>query len=141
MRLSIHPLVFFVGSLLLCAVWLALRPAPPVRPPIATLPPRVAAPARPKPTTVELAPEILKRYTGPYRVDASTNVLLELNDGRLFAKVLGTDQRYELLATSDTTFYVPDADSDVEFTVDGTGRSQSFVVRFATGTITAQRLR
>jgi hypothetical protein len=82
----------------------------------------------------------LQRYVGSYRVDASTSVVIERDGGRLYAEATGTP-RLELLATSETTFFVPQVDADLEFTIDGGGHTESFVVRFATGTVAAQRVR
>jgi hypothetical protein len=140
MRFDIHPLVFFVGSLLLCATWLALRPAPP--PPItpgAAFTARAAAHARER-KTIELAPEILSRYVGSYRLDESIEIAIVLDGGRLFAVAEATP-RYELEPTAEKEFYVSDLDADVAFDVDSTGRAASFTAKLPTGTITAKRAR
>lgn len=140
MKLEIHPLVFFVGSLLLCAAWLALRPVPP--PPItpgAAFAARAAAHARER-KTIELAPEILSRYVGSYRLDETIAIAIELDAGHLFAVAEGTP-RYELKPTSEKEFYVVDLDADVAFDVDAAGRAVSFGAKLPTGTITAKRAR
>ena len=140
MRLEIHPLVFLVGSLLLCATWLALRPTPP--PPVtsgAAFAARAAAHARER-KTIELAPEVLSRYVGSYRIDESIAVSIELDAGRLFAIAEGMP-RYELEPTSEKEFYVADLDADVAFDVDAAGRAVSFAAKVPTGTINAKRAR
>jgi hypothetical protein len=139
-RLGIHPLVFLIGSLLLSVAWLALRPAPPApgtRYTVASSP-RRAAPARER-KTIELPPEIMKRYAGSYELDG-VDVAIELDAGRLYARAAGTP-RYELHAISETSFFTQEIDSDIQFRVDASGRAQSFVARFPTGTIEAQRVR
>lgn len=140
MRLEIHPLVFLIGSLLLCATWLALRPAPPA--PItqaAAFAARAVAHAR-EHKTIELPADVLSRYVGSYRLDESIAVAIELDAGRLFAIAEGTP-RYELRPTSEKEFYLPDLDADVEFEVDSAGRAVSFAAKLPTGTITAKRAR
>jgi hypothetical protein len=139
-RLEIHPLVFLIGSLLLCVAWLSLRPAPPA--PVtsaAALPARVAAHAR-EHKTIELSPEVLSRYVGSYRIDETIEVAIELDAGRLFVVAQETP-RYELKPTSAKEFYVPDLDADVAFEVDASGRALSFAASLPTGTITAKRAR
>jgi len=140
MRSSIHPLLFLVGSLLLSATWLALRSPPPS--------PSVAAfgSARPAPRprterkTIELGPEILNRYVGSYRLEAGPDVAIELDGGRLLAQAEGTP-RYELRATAETEFYVPELDADLKFDVDAAGRAVGFEARMPTATLTAKRQR
>jgi hypothetical protein len=139
-RLEIHPLVFLIGSLLLCAAWLSLRPAPPA--PVtsaAALASRVAAHSR-EHKTIELSPEVLSRYVGSYRIDESIDVAIELDAGRLFAVARETP-RYELKPTSEREFYLPDLDADVVFEVDASGRAVGFAASLPTGTITAKRVR
>jgi protein ImuB len=80
-------------------------PAPP--PPIspgAAFAARAAAHARER-KTVELAPEILSRYVGSYRLDESIEIAIVLDAGRLFAVAEATP-RYELKPTAEKEFYV-----------------------------------
>ena len=140
MRLEIHPLVFFFGSLLLCAIWLSLRPAPPLPlTPGAAFAARVQAHARER-KTIELAPEVLSRYVGSYRLDGTIEIAIEVDAGHLFAVAEATP-RYELKPTSEKEFYVADLDADVAFDVDAAGRAASFTAKLPTGTITAKRAR
>jgi hypothetical protein len=139
-RLEIHPLVFFVGSLLLCATWLSLRPAPPA--PItsaAAFAAKAAAHVHER-KTIELSTDVLSRYVGSYRLDESIEVAIELDAGGLFAIAQGTP-RYELRPTSEKEFYLPDLDADVVFEVDPAGRAVSFAAKLPTGTIIAKRAR
>ena len=138
MRVGIHPLVFLIGSLLLCAAWLALRPAPPA--PItsaAAFAARAAVHASER-KTIDLPADILNRYVGSYRIDESIEVAIELDAGRLFAVVQGTP-RYELKPASEKEFYLPDLDADIAFDVDPAGRVHGFAAKLPTGTITATR--
>ena len=140
MRHENHPLVFLVGSLLLCATWLSLRPAPPA--PVtsaAAFAARAQAHARER-KTIELAPDVLRRYVGSYWIDESIGVSIELDAGNLFAKAEGMP-RYELKPTSEKEFYVADLDADIAFDVDAAGRAVSFAAKLPTGTITAKRAR
>jgi hypothetical protein len=139
-RLEIHPLVFLVGSLLLCAAWLSLRPAPP--PPVtsaAAFAARIAAHTR-EHKSIEVSSEVLSRYVGSYRIDEGIEVAIELDAGHLFAVTQGAP-RYELKPTSEKEFYLPDLDADVAFAVDASGRAVSFAASLPTGTITAKRAR
>lgn len=140
MRLEIHPLVFLIGSLLLCATWLSLRPAPPA--PVtsaAAFAARVAAHVRER-KTIELPADVLSRYVGSYRIDEGIEVAIELEAGHLFALSQGAP-RYELRPTSEKEFYVPELDADVAFDLDDAGRAASFAAHLPTGTITAKRAR
>ena len=140
MRLGIHPFVFLIGSLLICAAWLSLRPVPSTpATPGKTSSVRSAMPARVR-ETIEVPPAVLQRYVGTYQIDASIDVTIELDAGHLFAQAPGTP-RYALHATSARTFFTQEIDSDIEFKVDAAGRAKSFDARFATGTITAERVR
>jgi uncharacterized protein DUF3471 len=134
-RLEIHPLAFLVGSLLLCATWLALRPTPP--PPI-VLATRAAHVRERK--TIELPADVLSRYVGSYLLDQTVEIKMELDGSRLFAISEGTP-RYELKPTSEKEFYLPDLDTDVAFEVDANERVVGFSAKLPMGTITAKRTR
>src|SRR5262245_17181090 len=140
MRSSIPPLGFLVGSVLLSATWLALQPPPPAPSAAAFGTARSAPRPRVERKTIELGPEILRRYVGSYRLDAGPDVAIELDGGRLFAQAEGTP-RYELRATTETEFYLPELDADLEFDVDAAGRAMGFTARLPTATLTAKRAR
>ena len=140
MRVGIHPLAFLIGSLLLCTIWLSLRPAPP--PPLtpgAVLAAKAAAHARER-KTIALAPEVLSRYVGAYAIDDGIEVAIQLDAGRLFAIAPGTP-RFELQPTAEKEFYVAELDADIAFDVDSSERVLSFAAKLPTGTITAKRAR
>jgi hypothetical protein len=139
MRVGIHPLAFLIGSLLLCIVWLSLRPTPP-RPltPGAAFVAKAAAHARER-KTIELAREVLSRYAGAYLIEG-IEIAIQLDAGRLFVVAPGTP-RFELQPTADKDFYVAELDADIAFDVDSAGRVLSFAAKLPTGTITAKRAR
>ena len=142
MSSSLPPLGFLVGSLLLSATWLALRPPAPHATPSVTGfgTARPAPRARIERKTIELDAELLRRYVGSYRLDSGPDVAIELDGSRLFAQAEGTP-RYELRATGDTEFYVPELDADLSFELDGTGHAVGFAARMPTATMTAKRTR
>ena len=142
MRLSIHPLVFLLGSLFLSATWLVLRPPMPA--PATAVAAFGATHPAPRPRverkTIELGPDVLQHYVGSYRLDAGPDVAIELDGARLFAEAEGTP-RYELRPTAETEFYVPELDADLKFELDGAGRATSFTARMPTAAMTARRTR
>ncbi len=101
---------------------------------------RAASRPRVERKTIELDTELLRRYAGSYRLDVGMDVALEIDGGKLFAAGAGAP-RYELRATSETEFYIPDLDADLAFDVEGAGRAVGFTARLPTGTITARRTR
>jgi hypothetical protein len=141
-RASIHPLVFLLGSLLLSVTWLVLREPPPAAEPKVTAFGTTRSAPRPhvERKTVELDPEVLRRYIGSYRVDLGLNVALEIEGGKLLARSEGAPP-YELRATSETEFYIPELDADLAFDVEGVGHAVGFTAHLPTGTITAKRTR
>jgi uncharacterized protein DUF3471 len=142
LRPAVHPLAFLIGSLLLSVTWLVLRePPPPAAPKVTAFgTARPAARPRVERKTVELDPEILRRYVGSYRLDVGMDVALDLDGGKLFAAGTGAP-RYELLATSETEFYIPELDADLAFDIEGAGHAVGFSVRLPTGTLAAKRTR
>src|SRR5689334_14646125 len=119
MRLAIHPSVFLGGAIALCTLWLWLRPAPP---PDATAPPTAGGaprPARAERPSITLNVATLERYVGKYEGRASFTVELTLKNGHLFAQSPGVTVPFEMLATSETEFFLKDAGVDVKFRVEG----------------------
>jgi len=141
-RAAIHPLVFLLGSLLLSVTWLVLREPPPAAEPKSTAFGTARPAQRPhvERKTIELDPEILRRYVGSYRVDLGLDVALEIEGGKLFARSEGAPP-YQLRATSETAFYIPELDADLAFDRDDAGRAVGFTVSLPTGTLTAKRTR
>jgi hypothetical protein len=137
MKPSIHPAVFFGGALLLCVAWLWLRPAPPLQS-LAT--PGVVRPAGPPRAPVGVAAAVLARYAGSYELDSTTTVTISVEDRRLFAQASGSPL-LELLAASDTEFFLKDSDVELTFEVDAQGNAEGFIVRLPNGDLTAERVR
>lgn len=140
MRLAIHPSVFLGGAIVLCALWLWLRPALP--PPEATAP---TARATPRPALVErpsitLDAATLERYVGKYEGRANLTVDLTLKNGHLFAQSPGLLVPFEMLATSETEFFLKGADVDVTFRVEG-GVVKGFVAKTELGVLVVDRVR
>ena len=136
MRPSIHPAVFFGGALLLCVVWLWLRPAPPLQ---SLAPQGLLLPAGPPRAPVGLAAAVLARYAGTYDLN-STSVTVRVEDRRLFAQVSGSPL-LELFAASDTEFFLKDGNVEVTFELDEQGAVEGFVVHLPSGDLTAERVR
>ena len=141
MRSSIHPLVFLLGSLLLSVTWLALREPPPAAQPTLSAFGTTRPAQRPhvEHKTIELDPEILRRYVGSYRLDLGLDVALAIEGDKLLARSEGAPP-YELRATSETEFYIPELDADLAFDVEG-ARAVGFTAHLPTGTFTAKRTR
>jgi hypothetical protein len=139
MRLAIHPSVFLGGAIVLCALWLWLRPTLP--PPAATVP---AAARTPRPAPVErpsinLDAATLERYVGKYEGRANFTVELILKDGHLFAQSPGVMVPFEMLATSETKFFLKGIDVDVTFRVED-GVVKGFVASTEFGVVVVDRV-
>ena len=140
MRLAIHPAVFLGGAIVLCALWLWLRPALP--------PPEVRAPTArgaPRPTPVErpsitLDAATLERYVGKYAGRENFTVDLTLKNGHLFAESPGVMVPFEMLATSETKFFLKGIDIDITFRVEG-GVVKGFTANTEFGLIAMDRAR
>jgi hypothetical protein len=112
--------VFLGGAVVLCALWLALRP--PLPPPdtvaIASGPPRPARAAR---SSVKLDAATLERYVGKYEGRQDFTVELTLKNGRLLVESPGLTVPFEMLATSETEFFLSaggiDPGVDIKFRV------------------------
>lgn len=137
MRHAIHPAVFLGGVILICASWLWF--GPPVT--LSVSPPRSAS--RPVPVeraSIRLDTAVLERYVGRYRGRADFTVDITLKDGRLFAQATGTIP-FELLATSETEFFLKGAGFDVTFRLDRDGGVRGFAVDTDLGIIEVERVR
>jgi hypothetical protein len=137
MKPRIHSAAFFSGSLLLCVVWLWLRPAPPLQS-LAT--PEMTHPAGPPRARVALAAAVLARYAGSYELDSAMSVTMSVEDGRLFAQADGSPL-LELFAASATEFFLKDSAVELAFELDAHGSVEGFVVRLPNGNLTAERVR
>jgi len=117
MRLAIHPALFLGGAIVLSALWLWLRPP---LPPPETVPVVKSAP-RPAPVeraSIELAPATLERYVGKYQGRQDFVVELTLKNGHLFAASPGVMVPFEMLATSETEFFLKGTGFDLTFRVE-----------------------
>ena len=83
--------------------------------------------AAPVPDEIELPVEILQRYVGRYEFQGGLAITVRLEDGRLMAQVEG-DVAVEMHPLSDTRFRLPDAESEVEFTLGEEGRVTGFTM-------------
>jgi hypothetical protein len=124
----------------LCALWLWLRPALP--PPEATVP---ATRATPRPVPVErpsitLDAATLERYVGKYEGRENFTVDLTLKNGHLFAQSPGIMAPLEMLATSETKFFLKGIDVDVTFRVED-GVVKGFAAKTELGLIVVDRVR
>jgi hypothetical protein len=139
MRLAIHPSMLLGGAILLCSVWLWFRPA---LPPVATTPtvrgnPR---PARVEPPSITLDAATLERYAGTYEGRAGFTVELTLKDGRLFAQSPGVMVPFEVLAKSETEFFLKGIPVELEFRIDD-GVVEGFVANTGYGVLIVDRVR
>ncbi len=139
MRLAIHPSVLLGGAIVLCSVWLWLRPEVP---PVATTPtargnPR---PARVEPASITLDTATLERYVGKYEGRANFTVELRLDKGRLFAQAPGVMVPFEMLATSETEFFLKGMPVELKFRVED-GIVEGFVANTEFGVMIVDRVR
>jgi hypothetical protein len=79
-----------------------------------------AAPALP-PGVITVAQDVLARYVGRYRLTEEVEVIITLEDGRLFGALTGRP-RHELFATSPTDFFANDVEAQVSFEPGPDGR-------------------
>jgi hypothetical protein len=110
--------VFLGSAIVACALWLWLRP--PLPPPEA-IPVVRSAPPRPVPVdpkSIELEPAALERYVGKYEGRQSFVVELAMKNGHLFASSPGVMVPSEMLATSETDFFLKGMGVQLKFRVD-----------------------
>jgi hypothetical protein len=145
MRIKINPAAFLGGALVLCAVWLWLRAAPP---PIETLATQrsSARPARVERASITLDPAVLERYVGRYEGRANFTAEISLDKGRLFVQSPGVLAPFELRATSETQFFLrapngTDAGVDVKFQIGRGGVVEGFVADTEYGPLEVDRVR
>jgi hypothetical protein len=136
-----HPAVFLGAVILLCAVWLW------VRPPVSAI--ETVARGRPRPAivvpkSIVLDTAILERYAGKYEGRGGFTVDLTLKDGKLFAQSAGTSY-FELRATSETEFFlmgpIAPAGVDVEFDIARDGTVRGFAAATEYGLVEVKRVR
>jgi hypothetical protein len=137
-----HPAVFLGAVILVCAVWLSVRP--PVSA-VETVGRRPARPALVAPASIELDTAILERYVGKYEGRGGYAVDLSLKNGKLLVHAGAVP--YELRATSETEFFlmvpgtVTPPGVDVEFDVARDGTVRGFEANTEFGVIEVKRIR
>jgi hypothetical protein len=85
---------------------------------MASTPRSGSRPVRVERPSITLDPATLERYVGKYEGRANFTVDLSLDKGRLFAQSPGVLVPFELLATSETEFFLKGADVEVKFRID-----------------------
>jgi hypothetical protein len=138
MRLAIHPSVFLGGAVVLCALWLWLRP--PLPDAIAPTPSSAPRQARVERSSISLDAATLERYVGTYEGRQNFTVELTLNNGHLFAQSPDVTVPFEMLATSETEFFLKDAGVDVEFRIEN-GVVKGFAANTEFGVVLMERVR
>jgi hypothetical protein len=81
----------------------------------------------PPPKPVHLSPALLDRYVGTYQVPGLGALYVTREDTTLWAQPAGQD-RVQLLPTSETEFYVVEADAQVTFQQDASGNITGLVI-------------
>ena len=138
MRQTFHPAIFLGTVVLLCTAWISARPPVPFVPTFARGgAPRPALVAR---ASITLDTAILERYAGQYEGRGGFTVDLTLRDGKLLGLAQGTVP-FELVATSETAFFIKSMGYDVEFDVAGDGTVRGFAASTEYGLIEVKRVR
>ena len=79
-----------------------------------------------KPITLPAA--VLERYAGQYGMDGGPVLVIAVEGGKLTGK-LGKQPPFDMLAESETQFFVKGVDADVEFQKDATGAISSVALK------------
>jgi hypothetical protein len=123
MRAAIHPAVFLSAAIVLCALWLWLEP---VQPPFENMTTTRRDPRTPR-ESIKLDAAILERYAGHYEGRADFVADLSVKDGRLYIASPSIGAPWEMLATSEDTFFLKESpDIDVKFRIDRRGNVTGF---------------
>lgn len=91
-------------------------------------------------TEIEVAPGVLEAYVGTYRLDAETELVVTLEEGRLFVEPTGQG-RYPLFAESESDFFLRVANVQITFTKDATGAVDGLVLHQGGRDRPAERIR
>lgn len=92
-----------------------------------------------KRTVVEVAPEILRRYCGDYKVNENLNLTISLEKGQMFAQATG-QQKVELFPESETEFFLKVANAQVTFELDEKGAVTGLILHQGGQDIRAERV-
>lgn len=90
--------------------------------------------------TVSIPMDVLESYVGRYALQPGMVVDVTLDDGRLFAEATG-QPRFELVPTSQTRFYIPDAEAQITFVRSNDGSAESLRLRLGGRDTTAPRIK
>lgn len=91
-------------------------------------------------TEIEVAPEVLEAYVGTYRLDDETELVVTLEEGRLFVEPPG-QRRYPLFAESESEFFLRAANVQITFTKDPAGAVDGLVLHQGGRDRPAERIR
>ncbi|MBT8489384.1 MAG: serine hydrolase [Gemmatimonadetes bacterium] len=89
---------------------------------------------------VDVAPEVLERYVGVYRLAPGMEAQVELQDGRLRTQLTGQPW-VDLFPASETLFFIRVVAAELDFQVDETGGVTRFILRQNGQTIPAEKIR
>jgi hypothetical protein len=78
---------------------------------------------------MEVDEEILKNYVGEYEFEPGSSSFVTLEEGTLFGRPSGEEEKFQLFAESDTSFFLKIADAQITFTKDDSGVVNGAVVR------------
>ena len=82
---------------------------------------------KPEKTAVEVEQKILDSYAGEYEVQSGVSVLITSAAGHLYAQVTGQD-KFEIFAESDNTFFYRIVDTQIKFNKDSEGNIKELVI-------------
>lgn len=86
---------------------------------------RAAEQAQPRQLAAKVAPEILARYAGRYRIANGLEIAVDVKEGRIFAQVFGPaarPPRFEIFPESDSKFFWTAMPAQVSFFTDAEGK-------------------
>jgi hypothetical protein len=76
---------------------------------------------------IQVSPQLLAKYAGPYTLGPGVDVTMMVEDGRLMTQITG-QPKLELFAESDTRFFLKVVDAQVEFFADASGAVTHMVI-------------
>jgi len=93
----------------------------------APYPPPHAVAQAPKPPIVDVDPKVLAAYAGTYRIAPGLDIVVTVEDGKVFAQV--TNQpKIELFASSPVDFFWKQTDAQLTFAAPGAGAQAPYVI-------------
>jgi CubicO group peptidase (beta-lactamase class C family) len=85
------------------------------------------AEAPPPPKEIQVSPVILAKYAGVYELSPGQDVTMTVENGRLMTQIAG-QPKFELLAQSESRFFLKVVDAQVEFFTDAAGAATHLVI-------------